>query len=52
VLVLIVRGGAFIVPSGSTVIEGGDVLLVLANAADYAALHEKLARPSPNAPVG
>ncbi|MBN2466296.1 potassium/proton antiporter [candidate division WOR-3 bacterium] len=50
-IVLIARAGSFIIPSGSTVIEGGDVLLVIANAADYAALHEKLVRLSPNAPA-
>ena len=50
-IVLIARAGSFIVPSGSTVIDGGDVLLVLANADDYTALHQRLARLNPNAPA-
>lgn len=37
-IVLISRDGQFIVPSGSTVIESADVLLVLANAEDLIAL--------------
>jgi potassium/hydrogen antiporter len=37
-IILISRGEKFIVPSGSTVIEGGDVLLVLANTEDFKAL--------------
>ena len=47
-IVLISRAGSFIIPSGSTVVEGGDVLLVLANADDYAVLHERLSQPGPN----
>jgi len=50
-IVLVARAGSFIIPSGSTVIEGGDVLLVLANAADCTALHEKLALLNPDAPA-
>ena len=36
-IVLISRNGKFVIPFGSTVIESGDVLLVLANTRDYAA---------------
>ena len=43
-IVLISRDGKFVIPSGSTVIESGDVLLVLANAADFAALQQTLAQ--------
>lgn len=41
-IVLISRGGKFIVPSGSTVIEDGDVLLVLANAEDFSNLQKTI----------
>jgi len=41
-VVLISRGEKFIVPNGSTVIEGGDVLLVLAHERDRKALHSVL----------
>ena len=37
-VVLVSRGEKFIVPNGSTAIEGGDVLLVLANDQDIRAL--------------
>jgi cell volume regulation protein A len=49
-ILLVVRGESYEVPSGSTVIEGGDVLLVLANAAGLAALQQKLVelRPGDN----
>jgi len=43
-IVLISREGRFIIPSGSTVIESGDVLLVLANTSDFSLLHQTLAR--------
>ncbi|MBU4376044.1 MAG: potassium/proton antiporter [Candidatus Omnitrophica bacterium] len=43
-IVLISREGKFVIPSGSTIIESGDVLLVLANAADFSVLHRTLAR--------
>jgi len=39
-VVLISRGGKFIIPSGSTVMEGGDILLVLANNTDLAILQQ------------
>lgn len=42
-IVLISRGDKYIIPAGQTVIEGGDVLLVLANERDLAALQKKLA---------
>jgi cell volume regulation protein A len=37
-IVLISRNNKFIIPSGSTIIEGGDVLLLLANQRDLAVL--------------
>lgn len=42
-IVLISRNNKFIIPSGSTVIEGGDVLLVLANDDDFRSLQHTLA---------
>jgi len=42
-IMLISRNDKFIIPSGSVVVEGGDVLLVLANAADFSALQQTLA---------
>ena len=42
-IMLISREDKFIIPSGSVVIESGDVLLVLANAADFSALQQTLA---------
>ncbi len=42
-IVLISRGGLFVIPSGSTVIEGGDVLLVLGNKTDVAFLQQTVA---------
>jgi potassium/hydrogen antiporter len=50
-IVLISRAGSFIIPSGSTVIEGGDVLLILGNDTDYAEFHGKLAELNPDAPT-
>ncbi len=41
-IMLISRNDKFIVPAGPTVIQGGDVLLVLANARDFAVLHQKI----------
>lgn len=43
-IVLVSRSGKFVIPSGSTVIEGGDVLLVLANMLDFAILLQNVAR--------
>lgn len=42
-IVLISRGDKFIIPSGSVVIEEGDVLLVLANKTDLASFQQILA---------
>jgi cell volume regulation protein A len=39
-IVLISRSDKFIIPNGSTVIEGGDVLLILANQRDLAVLQD------------
>jgi len=43
-IMLISRGDKFMIPYGSVVIEGGDVLLVLANAADLSVLQQILTR--------
>ncbi|OQA56749.1 MAG: K(+)/H(+) antiporter NhaP2 [Candidatus Omnitrophica bacterium ADurb.Bin277] len=43
-ILLISRNNRFTIPSGSTVIEGGDVLLVLANDADMTVFQQLLAR--------
>ncbi|HPM40969.1 MAG TPA: potassium/proton antiporter [bacterium] len=43
-VVMIARGEEFVVPSGATVIEGGDVLLVLANEADLSKMQALLGR--------
>jgi len=43
-IVLISRDEKFIIPSGSVVIEGGDVLLVLANKDDLMSLQNMLAK--------
>ncbi|MFZ5802821.1 MAG: potassium/proton antiporter [Candidatus Omnitrophota bacterium] len=43
-IVLVSREGKFLVPSGSTVIEGGDVLLVLANKEDLAGFQRVVAQ--------
>jgi len=40
-IVLISREGKFVIPSGSTVIESGDVLLVLANTEDFSVFQRK-----------
>ncbi|HPM42276.1 MAG TPA: potassium/proton antiporter [Candidatus Omnitrophota bacterium] len=42
-IVLISRGDKFIIPSGSVILEGGDILLVLANEADTRALQKIVA---------
>lgn len=41
-IMLISRDDKFVIPSGSTIIQGGDVLLVLANTDDFAALHRTI----------
>lgn len=41
-ILLISRGGRFVIASGSTVIEGGDVLLVMANRLDFRRFQQKL----------
>ncbi len=41
-IMLISRNDKFVIPAGSTVIQGGDVLLVLANAKDYSVLHNTI----------
>ncbi|MCF6159383.1 MAG: potassium/proton antiporter [wastewater metagenome] len=43
-IVLICRNGKFVIPSGSIVIESGDVLLILANAANFSVFQQMLAR--------
>lgn len=45
-IVLISRNEKFIIPSGSTLIEGGDVLLILANEKDFKALQHTVAKLS------
>jgi len=41
-IMLISRNDKFVIPAGSTVIQGGDVLLVLANAEDFSNLHQTI----------
>lgn len=43
-IMLISRDEKFVIPSGATVIRGGDVLLVLANVEDFSGLQQTLAR--------
>ena len=43
-ILLICREGKFVIPSGSMVIESGDVLQVLANTADFLVFQQTLAR--------
>ena len=43
-ILLICRQGNFVIPSGSMVIESGDVMLVLANTADFLVFQQTLAR--------
>jgi cell volume regulation protein A len=37
-IVLVSRAGRFVIPSGGLALEGGDVLLILANSEDFSAL--------------
>jgi len=41
-VVMVARGDRFVVPSGTTVLEGGDVLLVLANEEDLKAIQNTI----------
>ncbi len=43
-IVLICRGGKFVIPSGSMIIQSGDVLQVLASKADFLVFQQMLAR--------
>lgn len=43
-IILVSHNDKFVIPSGSTMIEGGDVLLELANAEDFSVLQSALAR--------
>ncbi|CAG0938271.1 partial K(+)/H(+) antiporter NhaP, partial [Candidatus Brocadiaceae bacterium] len=43
-IILICRAGKFVIPSGDMVIESSDVLLVLANTADFLVFQQTLAR--------
>ncbi|OQZ03407.1 MAG: K+/H+ antiporter [Candidatus Brocadia sp. UTAMX1] len=43
-IILIGRGGKFVIPSGDIIIESGDVLLVLANKADFLVFQQTLSR--------
>ncbi|MFA5039635.1 MAG: potassium/proton antiporter [Candidatus Omnitrophota bacterium] len=43
-IVLVSRGGKFVIPSGSTVLESGDVLLVLANMEDFSILQKTVSQ--------
>ena len=43
-IMLISRNDKFVIPAGATVIQEGDVLLVLANAEDYSVLHRTIAQ--------
>jgi cell volume regulation protein A len=43
-IMLISRGDKFVIPAGPTVIDGGDILLVLANEQDLASLQQTLTR--------
>jgi len=43
-IMLISRDEKFVIPSGTTVIESGDVLLVLANTQDFSVLQQTLSR--------
>ena len=47
-IVLINRGGSFLVPSGGTVLEEGDVLMVLARERTLPEVREMLMRQMPN----
>jgi len=41
-IMLISRNDKYVIPAGSTVIQGGDVLLVLANAEDFSILYQTI----------
>ena len=41
-IMLISRNDKYVIPAGSTVIQGGDVLLVLANAEDFSILYHTI----------
>jgi cell volume regulation protein A len=43
-IVLISREGKFVIPSGGTVVESGDVLLVLASREDFASLQRTVSQ--------
>ncbi len=43
-IMLISRNDKFVIPAGSTVIQGGDVLLVLANTEDFSTLHQTMGK--------
>ena len=47
-IMLVSRNDKFVIPSGSTVIEGGDVLLVLANNEDLMVFQQLLAHLKKN----
>jgi cell volume regulation protein A len=49
-IMLISRNDKFIIPSGSTVIEGGDVLLALANVEDFSFMQKTLAQLKEESP--
>jgi len=42
-IMLVSRNDKFVIPSGSTIIEGGDILLVLASEADFSVLQKNIA---------
>lgn len=50
-IVLISRNDKYVVPSGTTIVEGGDVLQVLANAEDLSSVRETMTRPQGEAQV-
>ncbi|MBI4417362.1 MAG: potassium/proton antiporter, partial [Ignavibacteriales bacterium] len=43
-VVLIARGERYIVPSGSSILEGGDILLVLVNSKNLPVIRETLSK--------
>ena len=49
-IVLISRDGKFVIPSGSSVINGGDVLLVLANMNDFSVFQKTVAQIKKSVP--
>ena len=48
-IMLISRNDKFVIPSGSTIIEGGDVLLMLANAKDFSIMQQMIGYPKKEA---